>query len=204
MSPWRTTLIRWSSPRRTAPAKSGWVRSTPSQRVLDAGSGGIELNGNVATLGSAGADTVTFSDAVTLTGNSSITTAGGRNDNIAIQPDREWRFGLTLNAGASATSITSAVIGSGTPLTAFSATGAAVTFGQSVTASSIFAESTTGNMTLNAGTVLTGTGTGNAIELVAGGAASRCHQQCRGGRTQCKQRSGSLSCLVSESRQRHA
>ena len=161
----------------TASDGAGKIRvgsvKTVAAQSYDAGTGAIELNGNVATLGSAGADTVTFSDPVTLTGNSSITTAGGSGDNIALSQTVNGAFGLTLNAGATGNVSTSAAIGGSAPLTAFSATGAAVTFGQSVTAGSIFARSTFGNLTLNAGTVLTGTGIGNAIELVASGAASR-------------------------------
>ena len=161
----------------TASDGAGKIRvgsvKTVAAQSYDAGTGAIELNGNVATLGSAGADTVTFSDPVTLTGNSSITTAGGSGDNIALSQTVNGAFGLTLNAGATGNVSTSAAIGGSTPLTAFSATGAAVTFGQSVTAGSIFARSTFGNLALSAGTVLTGTGIGNAIELVASGAASR-------------------------------
>ena len=161
----------------TASDGAGKIRvgsvKTVAAQSYDAGTGGIELNGDVVTLGSAGADTVTFSDPVTLTGNSSITTAGGSSDNIAINQTVNGAFGLTLNAGAAGNVSTIAVIGGSTPLTSFSATGAAVTLGQSVTAGSIFARSTTGDITLNAPTVLTSTGTGNAIELVAGGTASR-------------------------------
>ena len=161
----------------TASDGAGKIRvgsvNTVAAQSYNAGTGGIELNGNVVTLGSAGADIVTFSDPVTLTGNSSITTAGGSGDDIAINQTVNGAFGLTLNAGAAGNVSTSVVIGGSTPLSAFSATGAAVTLGQSVTAGSIFARSTTGNITLNTGTVLTGTGTGNAIELAAGGTASR-------------------------------
>ncbi|UWX04281.1 hypothetical protein H1235_03220 [Pseudoxanthomonas sp. NC8] len=64
----------------TASDGAGRIRvgsvSTVAAQSYDAGTGGIELGGNITTLGSAGADTVGFADAVTLTGNSSITTAG--------------------------------------------------------------------------------------------------------------------------------
>lgn len=136
--------------------------------------GATNLNGALATLGTAGADVVTFNSPVTLTGNSSVTTAGGASDNITVGQTINGNFNLALNAGALGNVATNAVIGGTTALNAFSATGAAVTFGRSVTASSILGRSTTGNITLNnVATVLTGSGTGNAVELVAGGAASR-------------------------------
>jgi hypothetical protein len=109
-----------------------------------------------------------------LTGDSSITTAGGTGDNIALGQTVNGAHDLSLNAGALGTITTSAVIGGSMPLGDFSATGSAVTFGRSVSAGSIFARSTTGNLTLNtAGTVLTGSGAGDAIQLVAAGASSR-------------------------------
>ncbi len=162
----------------TASDGAGKIRvgsvNTVATQSYDSGSGGIELDGDVVTLGSAAADTVTFSDPVTLTGDSSITTAGGAGDHIAVSQTVNGAYDLTLNAGALGTVTTSAVIGGSTPLGDFSATGAAVTFGRSVSADSIFARSTTGNLTLNtAGTVLTGSGAGDAIQLVASGAASR-------------------------------
>lgn len=136
--------------------------------------GATNLNGALATLGTAGADIVTFNSPVTLTGNSSLTTAGGVGDNISIAQTVNGNFNLALNAGTSGNVSTGAVIGGATALNNFSATGAAVTLGRSITANSIFARSTAGNITLNnAGTVLAATGTGNAIELVAGGASSR-------------------------------
>ena len=131
--------------------------------------GATNLNGALATLGTAGADTITFNSPTTLTGNSSLTTAGGAGDNIAIGQTINGNFNLALNAGVLGNVTTSAVIGGATPLNGFSATGAAVTFGRSVTANSIFGRSTTGDLTLNTGgTVLNATGTGNALELVAG------------------------------------
>jgi hypothetical protein len=136
--------------------------------------GATALNGALAATGTAAADTVTFNSPVTLAGNSSITTAGGSGDNLAISQTINGNYALALDAGALGTVSTSAIIGGSSALAAFSANGAAVTFGRSVTAGSIFARSGTGNITLNTGgTVLTGTGTGNAVELVVAGSAGR-------------------------------
>uniref|UniRef100_UPI00180B3F3B beta strand repeat-containing protein n=1 Tax=Polaromonas sp. TaxID=1869339 RepID=UPI00180B3F3B len=126
--------------------------------------GATSLNGNLMTLGTAGADTVTFNSPVTLTGNSSITTAGGVGDNIAITQTINGEHNLTLNAGASGDVTTTAGIGQTTALGNFSAAGAAVSLG-AVRAAGIFGRSTTGNLTVTG--VQTATGGGDSVVLVA-------------------------------------
>jgi hypothetical protein len=126
--------------------------------------GATSLNGNLAALGTAGADTITFNSPVTLTGNSSITTAGGAGDNIVIGQTINGAHSLTLNAGTSGNVTTTAGIGQTTALGSFSATGAAVTLA-AVRAANIFARSTTGDLTLNG--VQTATGGGDSVVLVA-------------------------------------
>jgi len=126
--------------------------------------GAISLNGDLVTLGTAGTDTVTFNSPVTLTGNSSVTTAGGAGDNIAIAQTINGAYNLTLNAGANGNVTTTAAIGQTTALNAFSATGAAVSLA-AVRSSSIFGRSTVGNLTLTG--AQTATGGGDAVVLVA-------------------------------------
>ncbi|MGC1175550.1 beta strand repeat-containing protein, partial [Polaromonas sp.] len=126
--------------------------------------GVTSLNGNLATLGTAGADTITFNSPVTLTGNSSITTAGGAGDNIVIAQTINGAHDLTLNAGTSGNITTTAGIGQTTALGAFSATGAAVSLG-AVRAAGIVARSTIGNLTLTG--TQTATGGGDSVVLVA-------------------------------------
>ncbi len=144
----------------------GSVRTKGAQSYT----GATSLAGDLATLGTAGADTVTFNSAVTLTGNSSVTTAGGAGDNLTIAQTINGGFDLALNSGALGTIATSAVIGGGTQLNAFSASGAGLTLGASITANSILG-TTPGVVTLNnGGTVLRATGTGDALVLAATGA----------------------------------
>jgi filamentous hemagglutinin family protein len=138
----------------------GSVRTQRTQAYT----GATSLGGDLVTLGSAGADTITFNSPVTLTGNSSVTTAGGMGDNIAIGRTINGAYNLALNAGASGNVTTSAGIGQTTALGSFSATGSAVTLA-AVRGSSILARSTTGNVTLNG--VQTATGGGSSVVIAA-------------------------------------
>ncbi|MBI5331525.1 MAG: filamentous hemagglutinin N-terminal domain-containing protein [Betaproteobacteria bacterium] len=148
---------------------------TKGAQTYDAGSVGqggvrIGLQGNVTTYGTAGADTVTFSDPITLLGHSSITTGASSNDAtdlITLNQTINGNKNLAVNAGLNAAVIVSAALGQSTALGAFNATGKSVTYSSAVNAESLFGRATGGNVTLNGSAALTATGAGRALELAA-------------------------------------